>query len=356
MYLKKIIKKLSSLVKKFYYLTLQNTLPSPNIETLISNSIEVIKNGIPKTKVLYIALKYDYGEPSRGLSYEEYNFYYTLKNMKDIEIIRFDYYSICDQYGKNIANNMIKEVALLEGVNKILLLLYKDSFDHNMFLDISNNYPIETILWLFDDDKRYDETKKLADNFNTIVTTIGMRHKQRIERELNSKLAQFAANHYLYKDFNLQKKYDVTFVGQKFGNRQMYVDYLIKNGVNIKAFGRGWNNGRLTQTQMIEIFNQSKIVLNFSSSAGNPHLKFLKGRIFEIPTTGTFFLTEECEELDDYFDVGHELERFTTKEEMLEKINYFLTNDKLREEIAKNGKKRVLRDYTFERYLSEILY
>ena len=67
-----------------------------------------------------------------------------------------------------------------------------------------------------------------------------------------------------------------------------------------KAFGRGITNDRLC------------------SSAGNPHLKFLKGRVFEIPVTGAFFLTEE--ELDDYFSVGNELE-----------IKYYLTNDKLRE-------------------------
>lgn len=356
MLIKRIINKLKFLGKKYFYILIRKFSSKPNIETLISSSVETLKNGIPKTKILYLALKYDYGDKSRGLSYEEYNFFYTLKNMKDIEVIRFDYYTIVERHGNDIANDMIKEIALLEGVDKILLLLYKDYFNHEIFLDISNNYPIETILWLFDDDKRYEETKKLANNFNTIVTTIGMRHKQRIESGLNSKLAQFAANHYLYKDFKLNKKYDVTFVGQNFGNRQMYIDYLKNNNINVKAFGRGWDNGKVTQTQMIEIFNQSKIVLNFSSSAGNPHLKFLKGRVFEIPATGAFFLTEECEELDDYFNVGNELERFSNKEELLEKIKHYLAHDELREKIAPNGKKRVLENYTFERYLGEIIY
>jgi spore maturation protein CgeB len=107
---------------------------------------------------------------------------------------------------------------------------------------------------------------------------------------------------------------------------------------------------------MIEIFNKAKIVLNFSSSAGHPELKFLKGRVFEIPTTGAFLLTEECEELDDYFRVGNELDRFGTKEEMLEKVKYYLSNDELREKISLNGKRKVLKNYTFARYLGEILY
>lgn len=97
---------------------------------------------------MYLALKYDYGDKTRGLAYEEYNFYYTLKNMPDIEIIRFDFYTIYSKYGKEYANQMIKEVALLEGVDKILFLLYLDY----------DNYPI---IWLFDEDK------ELVKNFNT---------------------------------------------------------------------------------------------------------------------------------------------------------------------------------------------
>ncbi|WP_323592454.1 CgeB family protein [Aliarcobacter butzleri] len=328
-------RKVKTALNRFYSI---NYLPKPNFETLMSESIEIVKNGIPKTKVLYLAAKYDYGDKSRGLGYEEYNFYYTLKNMPDIEIIRFDFYTIYLKYGKEYANQMIKEVALLEGVDKIL---YLDYIDYNMMKDLSDNYPIETILWLFDDDKRYPHTIELTKQFNKVVTTLQDRHKTRLEKGFNS---HFAANHYLYKDFGLKKIYDVVFIGQNFGNREMYVNYLKSNGINVLALGRGWSEGRITQTQMIEIFNKAKIVLNFSSSAGHPELKFLKGRVFEIPATGSFLLTEECEELDDYFKVGIELERFSTKEEMLEKVRYYLENE---EQIAKNGKKKVLENYTF---------
>ena len=347
---------LKKIIKRSISYLLRNYFPKPNFETLMSNSMEVLKNGTLKTKVLYIALKYDYGDKSRGLSYEEYNFYYTLKNMPNIGIIRFDFYEIYSKYGKDYANRMIKEVALLEGADKILFLLYKDHIDYSIMRDISDNYPIETIIWLFDDDKRYPYTIELTKQFNKVVTTIKNRHISRLEKGFNSSLAQFAANHYLYRDFDLNKIYDVVFIGQNFGNREMYVNYLKSNGINVLAFGGGWSDGRVTQSEMIEIFNKAKIVLNFSSSAGHAELKYLKGRIFEIPATGNFLLTEECEELEDYFEVGKELERFSTKEEMLEKVKYYLSNNEKRKQIAQNGKKKVLEKYTFERYLGEILY
>lgn len=348
-------RKAKTALNRFYSYISRNYLLKPNFETLMSNSVEVVKNGTPKIKVLYLALKYDYGDKSRGLAYEEYNFYYTLKNMPDIEIIRFDFYTIYSKYGKEYANQMIKEVALVEGVDKILFLLYLDYIDYDMMKDLSDNYPIETIIWLFDDDKRYDETKLLSKQFNKIVTGYKWRHEERIKIGLNSHAALFAANQYLYRDFGLKKIYDVVFIGQNFGNRQMYVDYLKSNGINVKTFGSGWSGGKISQIQMIEIFNQSKIALNFSSSAGHPELKYLKGRVFEIPATGAFLLTEECEELDEYFKVGKELERFSTKEEMLEKVNYYLANDKKRNQIANNGKNKVLENYTFEKYFLELL-
>lgn len=333
----------------------QNLLPKPNIESLMSQSLETIRNGKPTKKILYIALKYDYGDPKRGLGYEEYNFFYTLKNMQDVEIVRFDFFSIYYKYGKKIANQLIKEIILLEGIDTLFLLHYKDFFDHEMLKDLSENYPVETVIWLFDDDKRHKETAVLARCFNKVVTTIRIRHEERIKNGMNSVIAQFAANQYLYKNFNLKKKYDVVFIGQNFGNREQYMKFLQNNGIKAHAFGGGWAEGKITQTDMITIFNQAKIVLNFSSSAGHPDLKFLKGRVFEIPATGAFLLTEECEELEDFFTIGKDLDRFKDEASLLEKVRYYLANDKLREEIASNGQKLVLEKYTFETYLRKAL-
>jgi len=331
-------------------------LPKPPVEVLASDWPEFYNRGAKK-KVLYLAAKYDYADKSKGISYEEYNFFYTLKNMKDVEVIRLDVYSLYQRYGKDITNQVIKEVALLEGVDSILLLLFKDIFNHEMFKDLSDNYALETILWLFDDDKRYLETAELVKCFNKVVTTIAIRHQERLDKGLNSMLAQFAANHYLYKDYGMEKEYDVVFVGQNFGNRQEYIEYLQSNGVAVKAFGYGWpGTGRLSQVEMIELLNKAKISLNFSSSADNPELKFLKGRVFEIPATGSMLLTEECEDLDDYFEVSNHLDIFKNKEELLEKVDYYLKNPKCLASTSNSGKEIVIKKYTFEYYLKEVLF
>src|SRR5680860_1213742 len=94
----------------------------PPTESVALDSMEIVKNGIPKKKILYLAVKYDYNNKYRGVSYEEYNFFDVLKNIPNIEIVRLDIYSIYLKYGKFIANDIIQEVAFMEGVDILLLI------------------------------------------------------------------------------------------------------------------------------------------------------------------------------------------------------------------------------------------
>lgn len=349
--LRKLLMLCLSKLSQGYYLIFE-----PNIESLMDRCVSFGLKESSRKKVLYIALKYDYGDKSRGLSYEEYNFYYTLKNMGIVDVVRFDYYSICSKYGASTANLMLKNVILLESIDVLLCLLYKDYFNHDMLSELSEKYPVETILWVFDDDKRFDETKVLSQCFNKVVTTIHERYEQRRQRGENVFLAQFAANHYIYRNYNLKKKYDVVFIGQKFGNRGTYIDYLKQNDVDIHVYGLGWSGGRVSQSEMIEIFNQSKIVLNFSSSYANPELKYLKGRMFEIPACGAFLLTEVCEDLEEYFNIGENVDIFSSREELLGKINYYLENDDVRTSMASGGESLVRNNHTFEKYIRDVVF
>ena len=122
------------------------------------------------------------------------------------------------------------------------------------------------------------------------------------------------------------------------------------------VYGRGWDrSSRLSQIEMIEMMNRTKIALNFSSSAGSPHLKFLKGRVFEIPATGALLLTEKCEGIEEYFEVGSEIDIFDNSDELLEKLRTLLSNNCLRDKIARSGKEKVLKKYTFEYYLNAVI-
>jgi spore maturation protein CgeB len=57
-------------------------------------------------KILLVCMAYDYGDPTRGHSYEYYNFYQSLKDLGH-EVILFDYMSELKRCGKTEMNSKL---------------------------------------------------------------------------------------------------------------------------------------------------------------------------------------------------------------------------------------------------------
>ena len=73
--------------------------------------------------------------------------------------------------------------------------------------------------------------------------------------------------------------------------------------------------------------------------------KSLNMRTFETVGTGSFLLTEESDVLPEFFEPGREVETYRNAGELLDKIYYYLEHDREREEIARRGQERCLRDF-----------
>ena len=100
------------------------------------------------------------------------------------------------------------------------------------------------------------------------------------------------------------------------------------------------------------IFRGSKINLNIS-------LKGIEGgtpqRIMDIMGAGGFVLTNYCEETAEIFEEDKEIVMFRNPEELLEKVDYYLTHDKEREQIARAGHEKVMNCYTYEKKAKQLL-
>lgn len=76
-------------------------------------------------------------------------------------------------------------------------------------------------------------------------------------------------------------------------------------------------------------------------------------RIFEATGCGSFLLTEHFDNLNEFFEIGTEIETFRNAAELKEKIHYYLAHPEEREAIARRGQERCLRDYSMERRAEE---
>ncbi len=161
-----------------------------------------------------------------------------------------------------------------------------------------------------------------------------------------------------YTNNNLENKdIDVSFIGNlKNADRAEYVNYLKENGINIQTYGTGSDNGFASFEEMVSIFNRSKINLNFTTLATsenyivplptiNQRIRQSKGRPLEIALCGGFILSQYAAGIEEMFKIGEEFDVFHSKEEMLEKIRFYLANDEKRMAMEAKSYQRALKQY-----------
>jgi hypothetical protein len=152
-----------------------------------------------------------------------------------------------------------------------------------------------------------------------------------------------------YKNNFLQRDIDVIFIGDiTRPNRQESIDYLIQKGINVETYGQGTENGFVTNDKMIGLYNRSKITLNFAGTHNNftntPYTKKInsripqmKGRVTEASMCGTFILNEDVGVEDKRYHAPEHIDLFKTKEELYDKVTYYLSNDAIREKKANDA-------------------
>jgi len=109
--------------------------------------------------------------------------------------------------------------------------------------------------------------------------------------------------------------------------------------------------GQIDDETMLKVFNSSKINLGLSTVNSEntdfgTNLNHIKLRDFEIPMCGGFYLIEYLEEIEEYYILGKEIECFTDKDEMIDKIKFYLLHDNSRESIANSGYQRSIKEHT----------
>lgn len=105
-------------------------------------------------------------------------------------------------------------------------------------------------------------------------------------------------------------------------------------------------------SQMPYVFKNSKINLNMTLRSIHSGIPL---RAMDIMGCGGFLLTNYQEDFLDFFEPDVDYVYYTDNEDLLNKIDYYLSHDAQREQIARNGHDKVLRGHTYDRRIGEIL-
>lgn len=345
-------------------------------------------------KILYCGLKYDYADKSRGYSYEYLNFYKTLESMEGVKVFGF----FIDEegfFGKELMNKRLLSRVIEMEVDLVFCFLFRNEISPDTINTITNKYKIKTFNWFADDHWRvFNYSKLYAPLFTLVSTTDEGALKYYKGKGINNViLLQWGVNPRLYLpivDNNVLDQ-DMTFVGQRFGERVKYINKLMRKGFSVKAYGSGWSGSRLSFEEMLKVFHNSKINLNFTEiykyniwqswrpllriflerDSGNFKFRgwnlrdnlneylggfkrMIKGRNFEIPACGGFLLTGYAEGLEKYYELGKEVVVFKDDEDLFYKCRYYLENEDERKKIALAGYERTINHHVYEKRISDI--
>lgn len=91
------------------------------------------------------------------------------------------------------------------------------------------------------------------------------------------------------------------------------------------------------------------------------HIRSVVGNVvgnmtmYEVTGVGGCLVVDQGSNLSDLFDPELEVVGYSSKEEAVEKISYLLEHEDLRRTIAEAGRRRTLRDHTYEKRMGELL-
>lgn len=162
-------------------------------------------------------------------------------------------------------------------------------------------------------------------------------------------------------------KYNVLFIGFAEKDRFEDMNYLAFNGLKVNIFGSGWDKKEFQNHHKNLIICKSDLIGKDYANAiscSKISLCFLRkanrdlqtSRSIEIPACGGFMIAERTDEHKKLFEENKEAVYFDSKEELLEKVKYYLTHEDERKKIAQAGYERTRSSgYSYDDRVKEIM-
>lgn len=141
------------------------------------------------------------------------------------------------------------------------------------------------------------------------------------------------------------KKYDICFIGNvQPGWQTRRIERLDKLFKAIPNFYIGNKYFR----EATQKYAESKLVFNSAFSDD------INMRVFEVMCSGSCLLTDK-QEWHDLFVPGEDFVEYENDKDMIDKAEYYIEHDLEREEIAENGRRKVLSEHKYIDRVREIL-
>lgn len=214
---------------------------------------------------------------------------------------------------------------------------------------------------LSDPDVFLHATSRIATNFDLFLTNdprllLGYR-----ELGANAEILRFGTNEKIFRPLPPLEKYrtDVLIIGRCLPNRVGHVKAILKHFDTV-VYGEGWEDygiqsrGTIYGDDFMHALNSARIAPVFLQNPDGSSM-FVKVGILDFPSAGALVITNYLPAVENYLTFGKEIIGFTTTEDLIAKIGYYLTHPEDAEAIRKAGHERVRQEHTWSRVWPRLL-
>jgi spore maturation protein CgeB len=111
--------------------------------------------------------------------------------------------------------------------------------------------------------------------------------------------------------------------------------------------------GEAWGVDMYRLLAESRVAVNRHGSIAGPYA--VNMRLYEATGMGALLVTDNGRHLDDVFEPGAEAVSYSSADELVERVGYYLRHEDERAGVAAAGQARTLRDHTYEQRMRELV-
>ncbi|MVO97973.1 CgeB family protein [Paenibacillus lutrae] len=287
---------------------------------------------------------------------------------------------------------LVRELVWTQPTSELSLVAAQENPDFVLVLDAMMLPPdqldqirmwgIRTAVWLLDDPYYTDVTLNLALAFDYVFTMelncVAFYIEHGCKNVHYLPMAVYPGM-YRPKAVSADNHRAVSFVGSGYWNRvnlfNSITPSLLKHDIHFS--GLWWDrlasyrqlarrinlNKWMQPEETSDYYNGSKIVINlhraFDDEQFNNNSRGIRAispnpRTFEISACGVLQLTDIRDDLSRFYIPDSEIVTYASAEELRDKLDYYLTHEDERREIALRGLNKTMREHTFTHRLSEL--
>lgn len=269
------------------------------------------------------------------------------------------------RHGIHALFNKIKKEIIENNISLLLIEISSPIYDPFIIFDLKQEYGLMVVLLALDDEFKFDWiSSSYATIADLVLTTDYVSVNRYRQAGVNAHFFMLPVYipHELPEQSRNDLKYSVSFVGrvdEGKPSRAKFARFLARNEIGVSYFKSCGANDPLylSRDEMYSIFRNSAINLNFTGittyldkydNVLYTRIRGMKLRPLEIIAAGGFCISEFSISLAKLLEDGVDIVFFTSKEELLEKIQYFLSHQDEAKRIANNGAKKIKEQYSNE--------